>query len=111
MIWKEVLFNEFNKTFIRDNRYKVFVTGFKNTVMITLISLCMGLVAGTLIAIARHGFAKMKPRKNAKFSKRLAYRICFVVDKILALYVSIMRGVPGGAIARYGICHHGRISQ
>lgn len=46
---------EFEKTFIRDDRYKVFVTGFKNTILITLVSLCVGLIAGILIAIARYG--------------------------------------------------------
>ena len=39
---------EFEKTFIRDDRYKVFVTGFKNTILITLVSLCVGLIAGIL---------------------------------------------------------------
>lgn len=52
MNWMNELTAEFEKTFIRDDRYKVFVTGFKNTILITLVSLCVGLIAGILIAIA-----------------------------------------------------------
>ena len=48
MNWMNELTAEFEKTFIRDDRYKVFVTGFKNTILITLVSLCVGLIAGIL---------------------------------------------------------------
>ena len=44
---------EFEKTFIRDDRYKVFVTGFKNTILITLVSTLRRTdVRESLIAIA-----------------------------------------------------------
>lgn len=63
MNWMNELTAEFEKTFIRDDRYKVFVTGFKNTILITLVSLCVGLIAGILIAIARYGFRQMNEKQ------------------------------------------------
>ena len=94
MGWIQTFQNEFEKTFIRDDRYKVFVTGFKNTLLITVISLIVGLVGGILIAMIRYGFSQMKKRKPVTFGKKLIYAALWVVDRILALYVAIVRGVP-----------------
>ncbi len=94
MGWIENFSAEFEKTFIRDDRYKVFVTGFKNTMLITVVSLIVGLVAGILIAIIRYGYSQMKKRKPVTLPQKLFYGIYWIVDKILALYVAVMRGVP-----------------
>lgn len=85
---------DFIKTFIRDDRYKVFLTGFKNTLIITLISLCVGLVIGILIAIFRYGYSLMKQRRPITPSQKIVRAIFWIIDRILAIYVSIMRGVP-----------------
>ena len=71
MNWMNELTAEFEKTFIRDDRYKVFVTGFKNTILITLVSLCVGLIAGILIAIARYGFRQMKRKVAGTWHAKL----------------------------------------
>ncbi|MDD6616615.1 MAG: amino acid ABC transporter permease [Lachnospiraceae bacterium] len=94
MGWVQTFQNEFEKTFIRDDRYKVFITGFKNTLLITVISLIVGLVGGILIAMIRYGFSQMKKRKPVTIGKKLIYAVLWVVDKILALYVAVVRGVP-----------------
>ena len=94
MGWIETFVTDFEKTFIRDDRYKVFLTGFKNTLLITVVSLIVGLVAGILIAIMRYGFTQMKKRKPITLPQKLLYAVCWIVDKILGLYVAIMRGVP-----------------
>lgn len=94
MGWIENLEAEFTKTFIRDDRYKVFVTGFKNTILITLVSLLVGLTAGIIIAIIRYGFAQMKKRKPVTLPKKLVYGLFWIIDKILAVYVALMRGIP-----------------
>ena len=94
MGWIEPFVTDFEKTFIRDDRYKVFLTGFKNTLLITVVSLIVGLVAGILIAIMRYGFTQMKKRKPITLPQKLLYAVCWIVDKILGLYVAIMRGVP-----------------
>ena len=94
MGWMETFMAEFEKTFIRDDRYKVFVTGFKNTLLITAISLLVGLIGGILIAIIRYGYSQMKKRKPVTVPQKLLYLIVNIIDKILALYVAVMRGVP-----------------
>ena len=94
MGWMETFMAEFEKTFIRDDRYKVFVTGFKNTLLITAISLLVGLIGGILIAIIRYGYSQMKKRKPVTVPQKLLYLVVNIIDKILALYVAVMRGVP-----------------
>ena len=94
MGWIETFMAEFDKTFIRDDRYKVFVTGFKNTLLITAISLIVGLIGGILIAIIRYGYSQMKKRKPVTVPQKLLYLAVNIIDKILALYVAVMRGVP-----------------
>ena len=83
MGWIDSFRAEFEKTFIRDDRYKVFVTGFKNTLLITLVSLVVGLVAGILIAIIRYGYSQMKKRKPVTVPQKLVRVVLCVVDKIL----------------------------
>lgn len=94
MGWLDTFAADFDKTFIRDDRYKVFATGFKNTIFITLVSIVVGLVFGILIAIARYGFSQMKAKSATTWLAKLWYAICWIVDKLLALYVAVVRGVP-----------------
>lgn len=94
MGWIQTFQADFEKTFIRDDRYKVFVTGFKNTLLITVVSLIVGLAAGIVIAMIRYGFSQMKKRKPATPGKKLVYALFWIVDKILAFYVALMRGIP-----------------
>ena len=94
MGWIDTIKAEYEKTFIRDDRYKVFLTGFQNTILITMVSLIIGLVAGIAIAMIRYGFSMMKGRKQITISKKLIYAVVWVIDKILAFYVAVMRGVP-----------------
>ena len=63
MEWINTFMADFDKTFIRDDRYKVFVTGFKNTILITFVSLIVGLIGGILISIIRYGYSQMRKRK------------------------------------------------
>ncbi len=94
MGWIESIKADYVKTFIRDDRYKVFLTGFQNTILITLVSLVVGLAAGILIAMIRYGYTQLKKRTAVTLSQKLVYAVVFVVDKILAFYVAVMRGVP-----------------
>lgn len=94
MGWIDSIKAEYIKTFIRDDRYKVFLTGFQNTILITLVSLVVGLAAGILIAMIRYGWTQLKKRKAVTLSQRVLYALVCLLDKILALYVAVMRGVP-----------------
>lgn len=94
MGWIDTFMAEFEKTFIRDDRYKVFLTGFKNTLLITFVALLVGLAGGICIAIIRYGYSQMKKRKPVTVGQKLSHAVVCVIDKVLALYVAVMRGVP-----------------
>ena len=53
----ELLKEGFIKTFIRDNRYKVFLEGFKNTMIITITAAIIGVIIGVLVSLV-HSLAE-----------------------------------------------------
>ncbi len=68
------------KTFIVDDNYMQLVKGFGNTLLITLCALLIGVVIGSVIAIAKYyaeGNKKLKP-------------VNFICD----LYTTVIRGIP-----------------
>ena len=74
--WGEQLYD----TFIIDDRYMMLVDGLKNTLIITLGALMLGVIIGTLIAVVKYfaeDIAALKP-----------------IAKICDLYVTVVRGIP-----------------
>ena len=86
----DTLVYEFNRTFIRDNRWAVFLNGLENTLVITLVAALIGIAIGTVVAIV-HNFATDPgvTRKNSP-----ALMILRAIDKVLSAYVAVMRGTP-----------------
>lgn len=76
----EDLIKSFNKTFIIEGRYKLFITGIENTIVIAFFATLIGIIIGLLVAIIK---------TSAKNNKKL-----FILDKICGLYVTIIRGTP-----------------
>jgi len=72
--------NSFNKTFIIEGRYKLFVSGIKNTIFIAFFATLIGIIIGLFIAIVK---------TNAKNNKKF-----FILDKLCSFYVAIIRGTP-----------------
>lgn len=72
--------NKLAETFLEDNRYMLLVDGFKNTIIITLCALLIGVVIGTVVAIVKY-FAEDVP-----FLKPFAV--------VCELYTTIIRGIP-----------------
>lgn len=70
----------FNKTFIVDERYKMFLNGLKNTVTIAFFATLIGIAIGLIVAVIRY---------SAKNNKKL-----FILDLICNVYVSVIRGTP-----------------
>ncbi len=67
-------------TFLEDDRYMMLVDGLRNTVIITLGALCIGIVIGALVAIIKYcgeGSRAMKP-------------LCALCD----IYTTVIRGIP-----------------
>ncbi len=73
-------FAKLHETFIVNERYKLMLEGFRNTILITLGALCIGLVIGTLIAVVKY-LAEDSP------SLRPFAWICNV-------YLTVIRGIP-----------------
>ena len=67
-------------TFLEDDRYMMLVEGLRNTAIITLGALCIGIVIGALVAIIKYcgeGSPAMKP-------------LCALCD----IYTTVIRGIP-----------------
>lgn len=74
--WLDKLYD----TFIATGHYNTLLEGLKNTVLITLGALCIGVVIGTLVAVAKYlsdGVPALKPLRL-----------------LCDLYVTAVRGVP-----------------
>ena len=85
------LFKEgFIKTFIRDNRYKVFLEGFKNTMIITIVAALIGVVLGVIVSFV-HSLAE---NARDKHQDSFGAKCLMVLDKICAAYVAVVRGTP-----------------
>ncbi len=72
--------NKLRETFIEKDRYELILDGLKNTFVITIGALAIGVVIGTLIAIAKY------------FS--VGVKVLRPLELICDLYVKVIRGVP-----------------
>ena len=86
----QTLVTEFTRTFIKDNRWMVFLNGFSNTLTITLFAALLGIVIGMVVSVVHYVAESAKKKKK----KSLGRTLVLILDKILAAYVSIMRGTP-----------------
>lgn len=86
----QTISKEFTRTFITDNRWKVFLDGFENTIMITVVAALIGIAIGTVVSVVHYIAETAKHRKK----KTLGRFLIMALDKILAAYVSVMRGTP-----------------
>lgn len=82
--------SQFNKAFLVDSRWKIFLKGFINTITITLCAAAIGIVIGVVAAVFRYVAAQRDPRKK----KTLGSMVITVIDKLIAAYVAVIRGTP-----------------
>lgn len=74
------IYNNFYKTVIFDNRYELILEGLKNTIIISLGALVIGIVIGVLISIIRY---------TNKYTGK--FKLLTLIGKF---YVSVIRGTP-----------------
>lgn len=74
------LVSGFEKTFIRDDRYKLFLEGLGNTLLIALFATLMGVLIGTIVAVV-----KVMHRQTGKLH---------LLNAIGELYSTVIRGTP-----------------
>lgn len=76
----EHIIEDFYKSVIYDNRYEIILEGLKNTILIALGSVVIGIVLGLLIAVIKDSHEKTKKMPILSF-------VCH-------LYVTLIRGTP-----------------
>ena len=74
------IYDNFYKTVIVDNRYELILEGLKNTLIISLGALIIGILIGSIISIIRY-----TNKHTGKFK---------ILNSISKLYVMIIRGTP-----------------
>lgn len=74
----------FERSFIEYGGYERVIDGLKNTLIIALIGLCIGIVIGTLIAVVR-----VMPSRT-RFTRVMAK----ILNGICSVYTSFFRGTP-----------------
>lgn len=72
--------NGFVKTFIAEDRYKMFLNGFWNTIQIAFVATLIGVAIGAIVAIIR-----VFHKQTGKL---------FILDKICEIYTTVIRGTP-----------------
>ena len=70
----------FVKTFIAEDRYKMFLNGFWNTIQIAFVATLIGVLIGAIVAIIR-----VFHKQTGKL---------FILDKICEIYTTVIRGTP-----------------
>ena len=86
----ESFLSQFQKAFIVDNRWKIFLKGFINTMVITLAAAAIGILIGVVIAVFRYMASQKDPRKKRTFGSV----VIGVIDRLMAAYVAVIRGTP-----------------
>ena len=86
----ENLVNEFTKTFIKDNRWKMFLTGLENTLIITLGAMVIGVIIGVVIAVVKY----LSMQQDSTRKKSWHSVLLLIFEKLFTVYVAIMRGTP-----------------
>lgn len=86
------LYNEFCSVMIDGERYKFIIKGLKNTFLITIVALAIGVAIGIVVAAIRTSFDKNA--ESLKIRGGIGYGILSVLNSICKLYITIARGTP-----------------
>ncbi len=85
-------FQEFKRVMFENNRFDFILDGLKNTFLITLGSLILGIALGVIVAVVRSTYDKNHShlKKNGGFS----YYLFSFFNAICQLYLTVIRGTP-----------------
>ena len=83
---------DFTTAFITKARWRLFVTGFFNTLKITAGALLVGVVIGILVAAVRSSYDKNK--ESLKLHGGAGYFVIGVLNAICKVYLTVIRGTP-----------------
>lgn len=83
---------QFILNFIKDSRWKYLANGLKNTLIITIFALCIGVVIGTVVAMVRSTYDKNCD--DLKRKNKVVYVLFSLVNFICKIYLTVIRGTP-----------------
>jgi His/Glu/Gln/Arg/opine family amino acid ABC transporter permease subunit len=89
MLWFEDVKADFVLNFIEKERYKLLLTGFKNTLTITVFALLLGIIIGVVVAVIRSSYDK-----NSHSMHGIGKGIMAVLNAICKVYLTVIRGTP-----------------
>lgn len=78
--WLNGIYNDFYRSVIYDERYKLILEGLGNTIIIATGAVIIGILLGTIISIVKY-----TNKQRGKFK---------LLNKIFDIYVNIIRGTP-----------------
>ena len=78
--WLNRIYNDFYRSVIYDERYKLILEGLCNTIIIAIGAVIIGILLGTIISIVKY-----TNKQRGKFR---------LLNKIFDIYVNIIRGTP-----------------
>lgn len=78
--WLNGIYNDFYRSVIYDERYKLILEGLGNTIIIAIGAVIIGILLGTIISIVKY-----TNKQRDKFR---------LLNKIFDIYVNIIRGTP-----------------
>ena len=88
--WFEKFKADFDLNFVQANRWKYLVNGLGQTLLITLIAGCLGIVIGVVIAMVRSTYDKTREGARKTFGR---YVFGFF-NGVCKLYLTVLRGTP-----------------
>ena len=74
------IIDDFKTVFLENNRWMTYLQGMANTIVMSLLAVCIGIVIGLMIAVVKN--IHMNTGK------------LLILDKICSAYVAIIRGIP-----------------
>lgn len=92
---------ELKFVFLGDDRYKLLIEGFFNTLKITAGALLIGVVIGIIVAAIRSSYDKNK--ETMKLRGGIGYRLLAVINAICKVYLTVIRGTP--VVVQLMICY------
>lgn len=85
-------FAEFKRIMIDGNRFDFIIDGLKNTFIITLGSLAIGVFIGVIVAAVRTSFDKNQEILKARGG--VGYILIMIFNAICKVYLTVIRGTP-----------------
>lgn len=90
--WFTDFFAEFQRVMLDAGRFNFIIDGLKNTFIITLGSLIIGVIIGVLVAAVRTSFDKNLEAMRMRGG--FGYRLLAFINGICKVYLTIIRGTP-----------------